>query len=178
MLCSPQLIDVYHGLDAFLRIAIHRQVGISDWGKFGQDGVEEKVLSFPYRQNSWIFNRLQNSWLKKLYRLRFHPTGNITFSDNYVRPTNQDLVTIPSGSVLYQVVTRQHRRLNSIFVDVLVELTNIVFVHSTNISTNIETEVLSSCYQQKLFQISFMLLLTGMLSMKHKRCSLWTSLSS
>merc|ERR1712107_338021 len=35
--------------------------------------------------------------------LRFHPTGNITFSDNYVRPTNQDLVTIPSGSVLYQV---------------------------------------------------------------------------
>jgi len=61
-----------------------RQVGISDWGKFGQDGVEEKVLSFPYR-------------------LRFHPTGNITFSDNYVRPTNQDLVTIPSGSVLYQV---------------------------------------------------------------------------
>jgi len=29
-----------------------RQVGISDWGKFGQDGVEEKVLSFPYRQNS------------------------------------------------------------------------------------------------------------------------------
>merc|ERR1711973_179642 len=61
-----------------------RQVGISDWGKFGQDGVEEKVLSFPYR-------------------LRFHPTGNITFSDNYVRPTNQDLVTLPSGSVLYQV---------------------------------------------------------------------------
>ena len=112
MLCSPQLIDVYHGLDAFLRIAIHRQVGISDWGKFGQDGVEEKVLSFPYRQNSWIFNRLQNSWLTKLYRLRFHPTGNIIFSDNYVRPTNQDLVTIPSGSVLYQVVTRQHRRLN------------------------------------------------------------------
>ena len=59
---SLQLIDVYHGLDAFLRIAIHRQVGISDWGKFGQDGVEEKVLSFPYRQNSWIFNLLQNSF--------------------------------------------------------------------------------------------------------------------
>ena len=103
---------VYHGLDTFLRIVIHHQVGLSDWGKFGQDGVEEKVLSFPYRQNSWIFNWLQSSWLKKFYRLRFHPTGNITFSDNYVRPTNQDLVTIPSGSVLYQVVTRQHRRLN------------------------------------------------------------------
>ena len=64
----------------------------------------------------------------------------------------------------------------SIFV--LVELINTVFVHSTDISTNIETEVLSSWYQQKLFQISLMLLLTEMLSMKHKRCSLWMSLSS
>ena len=64
----------------------------------------------------------------------------------------------------------------SIFV--LVELINTVFVHSTDISTNIETEVLSSWYQQKLFQISLMMLLTEMLSMKHKRCSLWMSLSS
>ena len=64
----------------------------------------------------------------------------------------------------------------SIFV--LVELINTVFVHSTDISTNIETEVLSSWYQQKLFQISLMMLLTEMLSMKHKRCLLWMSLSS
>ena len=64
----------------------------------------------------------------------------------------------------------------SIFV--LVELINTVFVHSTDISTNIETEVLFSWYQQKLFQISLMMLLTEMLSMKHKRCSLWMSLSS
>ena len=31
----------------------------------------------------------------------------------------------------------------SIFVDILVELTNTVFVNSTNITTNIETAVLS-----------------------------------
>jgi len=61
-----------------------RQVGISDWGRFGENGVEIKDPNFPYR-------------------LRFHPTGNIRFPDNYVRPVTEDLVTIPSGSVLYQV---------------------------------------------------------------------------
>jgi len=61
-----------------------RQVGISDWGKYGENGVETANPSFPYR-------------------LRFHPTGNISFPDTYVRPTTEDLVTIPSGSVLYQV---------------------------------------------------------------------------
>ena len=40
-------------------------------------------------------------------RLRFHPTGNISFPDTYVRPTTEDLVTIPSGSVLYQVGTEK-----------------------------------------------------------------------
>jgi len=61
-----------------------RQVGISDWGKYGESGAETTNLSFPYR-------------------LRFHPTGNLSFPDTYVRPVNEDLVTIPSGSVLYQV---------------------------------------------------------------------------
>merc|ERR1719339_238220 len=61
-----------------------RQVGISDWGKYGENGVETANPSFPYR-------------------LRFHPTGNISFPDTYARPTTEDLVTIPSGSVLYQV---------------------------------------------------------------------------
>jgi len=61
-----------------------RQVGISDWGKYGENGVETANPSFPYR-------------------LRFHPTGNISFSDTYTRPTTEDLVTIPAGSVLYQV---------------------------------------------------------------------------
>jgi len=61
-----------------------RQVGISDWGKYGENGVETANPSFPYR-------------------LRFHPTGNISFPDTYARPTTEDLVTIPAGSVLYQV---------------------------------------------------------------------------
>ena len=37
----------------------------------------------------------------------------------------------------------------SIFVVVLVELTNTVFVNSTNITTNIETAALSSIIQKK-----------------------------
>jgi len=61
-----------------------RQVGISDWGKYGGNGVETATPSFPYR-------------------LRFHPTGDLNFPDTYVRPITEDLVTIPSGSVLYQV---------------------------------------------------------------------------
>lgn len=61
-----------------------RQVGISDWGKYGGNGVETATPSFPYR-------------------LRFHPTGDLSFPDTYVRPITEDLVTIPSGSVLYQV---------------------------------------------------------------------------
>ena len=60
------------------------QVGISDWSKAGEDGTEEESPTFPYR-------------------LRFHPTGNISFPDDYQQPINADLMTIPSGSTLYQV---------------------------------------------------------------------------
>jgi len=61
-----------------------RQVGISDWGKYGENGAETANPSFPYR-------------------LRFHPTGSISFPDKYARSNTEDLVTIPSGSVLYEV---------------------------------------------------------------------------
>lgn len=61
-----------------------RQVGISDWGRYGDDGVEVDTPRFPYR-------------------LRFHPTGEISFSDDYVRPTTEDLKTISAGTTLYQV---------------------------------------------------------------------------
>ena len=60
------------------------QVGLSDWSKAGEDGTEEGSPRFPYK-------------------LRFHPTGEITFPDEYRRPLNADLMTIPSGSTLYQV---------------------------------------------------------------------------
>ena len=60
------------------------QVGISDWSQAGEDGTEEESPRFPYR-------------------LRFHPTGEIAFPDDYVQPINADLMTIPSGSTLYQV---------------------------------------------------------------------------
>jgi len=61
-----------------------RQVGISDWGKYGENGAETANPSFPYR-------------------LRFHPTGSISFPDKYARSNTEDLVTVPSGSVLYEV---------------------------------------------------------------------------
>mmetsp|Transcript_30233 Transcript_30233/g.21982 ORF Transcript_30233/g.21982 Transcript_30233/m.21982 type:complete len:112 (-) Transcript_30233:92-427(-) len=35
--------------------------------------------------------------------LRFHPTGDIKFPDTYVENFTTQLMTIPSGSVIYQV---------------------------------------------------------------------------
>ena len=43
----------------------------------------------------------------------------------------------------------------SIFVDILVELTNSVFVNSTNITTNIETAALSRMGCDKFFRFQF-----------------------
>lgn len=60
------------------------EVGLSDWSFYGEDGEAVANPVFPYK-------------------LRFHPTGDISFSDTYVRPVNEDLMTIPSGSTLYQV---------------------------------------------------------------------------
>merc|ERR1712088_1082702 len=44
-----------------------RQVGVSNWAKYGEDGKEVANPVFPYR-------------------LRFQPTGEIEFPDEYVRP--------------------------------------------------------------------------------------------
>merc|ERR1712080_554909 len=60
-----------------------RQVGVSDWSKFGEDGVEVTEPVFPYR-------------------LRFHPTGEFVFSDTYVRPVTEHLKTIPADSTPYE----------------------------------------------------------------------------
>jgi len=65
------------------------QCGLSDWSFHGEDGEAVASPVFPYL-------------------LRFHPTGDIAFSDSYVRPVNEDLVTIPSGSTLYQVWAWDH----------------------------------------------------------------------
>ena len=69
----------------FATATVHiQQVGISNWGKAGEDGNPEAAPRFPYR-------------------LRFHPTGDIAFPDEYRRPINDELMTIPPGSTLYQV---------------------------------------------------------------------------
>ena len=47
------------------------QVGISDFSKAGEDGIEEGNPNFPYR-------------------LRFQPTGDITFPDEYRQPLNAE----------------------------------------------------------------------------------------
>jgi hypothetical protein len=62
-----------------------RQVGVSDWAASGQDGQAVSAPVFPYR-------------------LRFEPTGEIDFSDEYVRPFTEDLVSIPVDTVLYRVL--------------------------------------------------------------------------
>jgi hypothetical protein len=62
-----------------------QEVGLSDWSQHGQTGAAVASPVFPFS-------------------LRFHPTGQFEFPDNYsgVDFTAQ-LMTIPSGSTLYQV---------------------------------------------------------------------------
>eukprot|EP00092_Neocalanus_flemingeri_P039229 GFUD01042706.1.p1 GENE.GFUD01042706.1~~GFUD01042706.1.p1 ORF type:complete len:321 (+),score=78.75 GFUD01042706.1:47-1009(+) len=69
----------------FARYVMHiQQVGLSDWSTHDQTGTPVVAPVFPYR-------------------LRFHPTGDIEFSDTYTRPHTEDLVTIQKGSTLYEI---------------------------------------------------------------------------
>jgi len=61
-----------------------RQVGLSDWGQYGEDGIERSNPVFPFR-------------------LRFEPTGEIAFSDAYTRPFTEDLKSLRTGTTLYRV---------------------------------------------------------------------------
>ena len=60
------------------------EVGLSDWASYGEDGVLTSSLSFPFM-------------------LRFHPTGEISFPDEYVNDFLVDLMSIPKGSTLYEI---------------------------------------------------------------------------
>ena len=61
------------------------EMGLSDFGRYDQSGSDAgDNLDFPYM-------------------LRFHPTGDIAFPDTYVEAFTSQLMTIPSGSVIYQV---------------------------------------------------------------------------
>ena len=61
-----------------------QQVGLSNWSTHDHTGTPVANPVFPYR-------------------LRFHPTGDIRFSDTYTRPNTENLVTIQQGSTLYQI---------------------------------------------------------------------------
>jgi len=62
-----------------------RQVGVSNWATYGEDGLQVAAPVFPYR-------------------LRFQPTGELSFSDEYVRPFTEDLTSIPESSTLYHIL--------------------------------------------------------------------------
>jgi len=58
---------------------------LSNWGQYGEDGVEvADSMLFPYM-------------------LRFQPSGEISFPDEYVNDWLDDLKSIPMGTTLYQV---------------------------------------------------------------------------
>ena len=61
-----------------------QQVALSDFAKYGEAGKQIADQQFPFM-------------------LRFHPIGDIVFSDEYVRPFTEDLTSIPQGSTLYEV---------------------------------------------------------------------------
>jgi len=60
------------------------EVALSDFAQYGESGVQIAEPKFPFM-------------------LRFHPTGEYMFSDDYVRPFTEDLTSISKGSTLYEV---------------------------------------------------------------------------
>ena len=52
--------------------------------RYDQNGAEVSTPSFPFSLN-------------------FVPTGDISFPDEYVQPFTADLMTIPTGAILYKV---------------------------------------------------------------------------
>jgi len=62
------------------------EVGLSDWGLFGEDGIQVADADFKFP-----------------FMLRFKPTGEISFPDEYVNDWKNDLMSIPVGTTLYQV---------------------------------------------------------------------------
>jgi len=60
------------------------EVALSDFARYGESGVQISEPNFPFM-------------------LRFHPTGEYMFSDDYVRPFTEDLTSIRAGSTLYEV---------------------------------------------------------------------------
>jgi len=70
----------------FATATLHvQQVGLSDMARYDQTGAEVSPPSFPFSLN-------------------FVPTGEISFPDEYVQPVTADLMTIPSGTILYKVL--------------------------------------------------------------------------
>jgi len=63
-----------------------QEVGLSDWGLYGADGVQVDAAD-------WKFP----------FMLRFKPTGEISFPDEYVNDWKDDLMSIPVGTTLYQI---------------------------------------------------------------------------
>merc|ERR1712066_1095466 len=60
------------------------ECALSNWASYGEDGAMASSLSFPFM-------------------LRFRPTGEISFPDEYVNDFLVDLMSIPKGSTLYEV---------------------------------------------------------------------------
>merc|ERR1712165_208928 len=60
------------------------EVALSDFGQYGESGSQVADPKFPFM-------------------LRFHPTGEFMFSEDYVRPFTEDLTSPPAGSTLYEV---------------------------------------------------------------------------
>ena len=57
---------------------------MSEWATYGADGVVASDVKFPYM-------------------LKFKPTGELSFPDEYVNGYLDDLMSIPQGSTLYQI---------------------------------------------------------------------------
>ena len=95
-------------------------MGVSDWAKYGEDGQEVGNPVFPYRLRFQVLSHnLDMSQHQPQHqpqpqsqphpqKIQPHfcsqPTGEISFPDEYVRPFTEDLKSIPSDSILYNIL--------------------------------------------------------------------------
>ena len=96
------------------------QVGVSDWAKYGEDGQEVGNPVFPYRLRFQVLShnldmsqhqpqhQPQPQFQSQPHKIQPHfcsqPTGEISLPDEYVHPFTEDLKSIPSDSILYNIL--------------------------------------------------------------------------
>ena len=93
-----------------------QQVGLSDMAAFSEDGTPAAATLMPFMlrsgwrenerakiQENLKYDKLINFHSVYCHCLRFKPSGEVSFPDEYVNDWLEDLMSVPVGTVLYSI---------------------------------------------------------------------------